>query len=75
MDSTRNSQTSAATSITHSPGYPPKLGAPPMGMLVPPISDLELRIDCDRAVDLFTMQPRVSQLQITSLTFRNASFT
>ncbi|KLT41906.1 hypothetical protein CC85DRAFT_292381 [Cutaneotrichosporon oleaginosum] len=61
MDSTRNSQTSAATSITHSPGQPPKVvpTAP-----VPPISDLELRIDCERTIDLFTMQPRKCKLHM-----------
>ncbi|BEJ14615.1 hypothetical protein CspHIS471_0403820 [Cutaneotrichosporon sp. HIS471] len=63
MDSTRNSQTSAGTSITHSPGHPPKV-VPPLSTPMPPISDLELRIDCDRTVDLFTMQPRKCKLHM-----------
>ncbi|BEI91494.1 uncharacterized protein CcaverHIS019_0403140 [Cutaneotrichosporon cavernicola] len=65
MDSTRNSQTSAGTSITHSPGHPPKV-VPPLNTSMPPISDLELRIDCDRTIDLFTMQPRKCKLHMNS---------
>jgi hypothetical protein len=60
VDSTRSSATSAATSVTQSPGG--KEGTPVQTSDTPPITDLELRINPERAIDLFNMQPRVSEM-------------
>lgn len=49
-------RSSAATSVTQSPGRGTKSPTSQRSS----ITDLELRIDTERTLDLFTMQPRVS---------------
>lgn len=56
-DSGRSSAMSAATSVTQSPGRGTKSPASHRSS----VTDLELRIDTERTLDLFTMQPRVSE--------------
>ncbi|RXK37597.1 hypothetical protein M231_05139 [Tremella mesenterica] len=64
----RSSNASSATSVTHSPQRKPQLvpltttSGPPSATA--PITDLELRIDTERALDLFTMQRKKCKLQM-----------
>lgn len=52
-------RSSAATSVTQSPGR--EFSSPSSQRSS--ITDLELRIDTERTLDLFTMQPRVSEIR------------
>lgn len=66
----RTSSTSSATSITQSPQRVPSVvkplttSHPTVITTPPPITDLELRIDPERAIDLFSMQPKKCKLQM-----------
>lgn len=55
VEDPRNSGGSAATSLNQSPQKRPPTTSGPA-----PLSDLELRIDTERTLDLFTMMPKVS---------------
>ncbi|KAL1409909.1 hypothetical protein Q8F55_003908 [Vanrija albida] len=60
-ESSRTSATSAPPSAAASPGRPPPLTVTTADS---PVTDLELRIDAERTIDLFSMQPRKCKLQM-----------
>lgn len=70
IENSRTSGGSAATSLDQSPQRRPTITVPKMTAVTPtittpntasaPLSDLELRIETDRTLDLFTMQLKVS---------------
>nr|KIR86149.1 hypothetical protein I308_03684 [Cryptococcus tetragattii IND107] len=65
-----SSSSSVVTSITQSPQRPPAIqspgGAPsaPLFAITSPLSDLELRIDPEKTIDLFTMKLKKCKLQM-----------
>ncbi|WVO23777.1 uncharacterized protein IAS62_005134 [Cryptococcus decagattii] len=65
-----SSSASVVTSITQSPQRPPAIqspvGAPsaPLFAITSPLSDLELRIDPEKTIDLFTMKLKKCKLQM-----------
>ncbi|TXT11156.1 hypothetical protein VHUM_01907 [Vanrija humicola] len=62
-ESSRTSATSAPPSAAASPGRGPPLTVTTADS---PITDLELRIDTERTIDLFSMQPRKCKLQMNA---------
>jgi hypothetical protein len=64
IEDSRNSGGSAATSVNQSPQRRPTITVQPTATSV---ADLELRIDPERAIDLFTMNPKVCNRKSESL--------
>ncbi|KAL7424381.1 hypothetical protein Q5752_000063 [Cryptotrichosporon argae] len=70
VEDARNSGGSVATSMTHSPQRRPVIttssaeATSGLSSVTPPLTDLELRIDPERTLDLFTMQPKKCKLQM-----------
>lgn len=64
---------SIVTSITQSPQRPPAAQSPvgtastPTFAMTSPLSDLELRIDPEKTIDLFTMKLKVTYFSIRAL--------
>jgi hypothetical protein len=75
IDDPRTSGGSAATSINQSPQRRPTITVPKMTAVTPtvttpdsaiaPLSDLELRIDTERTIDLFSMQLKVCSFPLS----------